>query len=494
MQINHNACLPPALCYYSITIQCTQNICTVWVKLEVESSAVVIRARLITENSTTTCVGNVIARHGCWSFLKGGFLSNLPSNSSRLYFQRNEGNETKIAIDGASLQQFTQEQWAINQDVNINKRRKRAVTLHVSDQYGDSLRGASIKVEQISKDFLFGSAIADTIIGNSPYQKWFTKRFNAAVFENELKWYATEPKPRQLNYTKADKMLQFVQSNQISTRGHNIFWEDPKYTPPWVRNLTDPELKLAVKSRIQSLLQRYKDDFIHWDVNNEMLHFNFYEEKLGSNASLEFFMVAHEIDPLATLFMNEFNVVETCNDVNSSVDGYILRMKELRKSGVWMDGVGLEGHFTVPNLPLMRATIDKLATLDIPIWLTEVDIRNTLSMQAQALYLEQVLREGFSHPAVNGIMLWSAMHVEGCYQMCLTDNEFRNLPTGDVVDKLLEEWQTGLVEGLTNERGSYSFYGFLGEYRITTRYGGRSINSTFSLSPSDETRHVNIQI
>ena len=48
-----------------------------------------------------------------------------------------------------------------------------------------------------------------------------------------------------------------------------------------------------------------------------------------------------------------------------------------------MDGIGLEGHFTIPNSPLMRAILDKLATLGLPIWLTEVDISNTLGQEGQ---------------------------------------------------------------------------------------------------------------
>ncbi|XP_020238003.1 endo-1,4-beta-xylanase 1 isoform X2 [Cajanus cajan] len=372
--------------------------------------------------------------------------------------------------------------------------RKRAVTIHVSDSNGKRLQGASICVEQIAKDFPIGSAIAKTIIGNLLYQNWFVKRFNAAVFENELKWYATEPDEGKVNYTISDRMLQFVRTNNIVARGHNIFWEDPKYTPAWVLNLTGMQLQSAVNSRIHSLMSQYKDEFIHWDVSNEMLHFDFYEQRLGPDATFHFFETAHESDPLATLFMNDYNVVETCSDANSTVDAYISRVRELQRNGIFMDGIGLEGHFTIPNPPLIRAILDKLATLGLPIWLTEVDISKTLDRDAQANYLEEVLREGFSHPYVNGIMLWTAFHPNGCYQMCLTDNNFKNLPAGDIVDKLLEEWQSGRVEGVTDGHGSYSFYGFLGEYRISVNYENRTIKSTFSLSRGEETRHVTITI
>lgn len=88
-------------------------------------------------------------------------------------------------------------------------------------------------------------------------QKWYIKRFNAAVFENELKWYSTEPEQGKHNYTLADQLLEFVRSNRIVAKGHNIFWENPIYNPKWVLNLTNQELKSAVESRIQSLMSRY---------------------------------------------------------------------------------------------------------------------------------------------------------------------------------------------------------------------------------------------
>ena len=74
--------------------------------------------------------------------------------------------------------------------------------------------------------------------------------------------------------------------------------------------------------------------------------------------------------------------LETCSDVNSTIDTYISRMRELKRGGVSMDGIGLEGHFTIPNPPLMRAILDKLTTLGLPIWLIEVGISNTLGQEA----------------------------------------------------------------------------------------------------------------
>lgn len=486
---------PPAtFLLFNLTAADTKYSFSGWVKIEGADSALV-RTTLKTEDATHNCIGTVTARSGCWSFLKGGFVLRSPSPQSTLFLQNSDaGADIKITIASASLQPFTDRQWRLNQDSKIRSARKRAVIIHVSDRFGERLQGAVVTVQQVAKDFPFGSAIASTIIGNSAYQEWFLKRFNAAVFENELKWYATEPEQGKINYTLADQLLQFVHANQLIARGHNIFWEDPVYNPAWVRNLTGYELHSAVEARIQSLMNKYREEFIHWDVSNEMLHFRFYEERLGPNATLHFFETAHQSDPLATLFMNEFNVVETCSDAGSTVDTYIWKLKELERGGVSMDGIGLESHFTTPNPPLMRAILDKLARLGLPIWLTEVDISKTIDMETQAIYLEEVLREGFSHSAVDGMMLWTAIHPNGCYQMCLTHKDFQNLPAGDVVDRLLEEWQTGEIRGETDGQGSYAFFGFLGEYKVSVKHGNTTAVSSFSLSRDDETKHFNIHL
>ncbi|KAL7082830.1 hypothetical protein ACP275_14G126400 [Erythranthe tilingii] len=466
---------------------------SIWIKIK-EPEPALVRASLVTEATTLNCIGTVIAKEGCWSFLKGGFVLSSPSYLSTLYIQNPDGRNISIEIASASLQPFTDQQWRLNQETKINQARKRAVNIHISDKKGIGLKGAGVRVELVSKDFPFGSAIASTILGNSLYQKWFVERFNAAVFENELKWDATEHTQGQLNYTIPDQMVEFVRSNQIIARGHNIFWENPKYIPKWVLNLTGSDLESAVESRIESLMNKYKEEFIHWDVSNEMLHYDFYEKNLGPNATLRFFGSAHRADPLATLFMNEFNVVETCMDADSTVDTYVSRMRELKMGGVSMDGIGLQGHFDVPNSPLMRGVLDKLATLGLPIWLTEVDISNKFNKETQAIYLEEVLREGYSHPAVDGIILWTALRRGGCYQMCLTDGDFNNLPAGETVDNLLKEWDTGILNGQTDEHGSYTFFGFLGEYKVTAKYGNDTFGSTFSLPRGQETKQFNIQM
>ena len=88
-----------------------------------------------------------------------------------------------------------------------------------------------------------------------------------------------------------------------------------------------------------------------------------------------------------------------------------------------------------------------------------------LCVQAQAQYLEQVLRELHAHPKINGIIMWSAWKPGGCYQMCLTDNSFNNLKTGNVVDKLLREWGSSL-KGTADGDGFFEASLSHGDYEL----------------------------
>lgn len=485
----------PAFVLYNMSAATAYSF-SCWVKIDGPESAHVKAKILTVENAASQCVGTAIARNDCWSFLKGGFTLNSTSQTSVLYLQTASPNASTISIRSPSLQPFSPDQWNQHREERIQQIRKRFVNLHVSDGNGSRVVGADVAVHQITRDFPFGSAISKSILGNRPYQDWFNARFNAAVFENELKWYATEPSPGKEEYAAADQLLRFVQSNDVTARGHNIFWEDPRYTPAWVKNLTGPQLRAAVAGRVQSLLSRYKGDFVHWDVSNEMLHFDFYEDRLGGNATADFFSTARRADPLATLFLNDFNVVEACDDLSSSADSYVSRLRQLADdAGVTFEGIGLEGHFAKPNVPYVRAVLDKLGTLRLPVWLTEVDVSAAFDHATQAAYLEDVLREGFAHPAVDGIVLWTAMGANAtCYQMCLTDADFTNLPAGDVVDRLLGEWQTKEVLGATDDRGSFNFSAFYGEYRLSVTYLNRTADATFSLPRSDDTKHINIRL
>ena len=107
-----------------------------------------------------------------------------------------------------------------------------------------------------------------------------------------------------------------------------------------------------------------------------------------------------------------------------------------------------------------------------------------------------MLREGFSHPNVDGIVMWAAWHAKGCYVMCLTDNNFKNLPVGDLVDKLIAEWKTHNKAATTDENGIVELNLPHGEYNFTVTHpsvmGATTMTVDAASSASEHTITVRV--
>lgn len=471
-----------------------------WVQIwGIDNNSEVVKATVATNSKGSggtgfSCAGTVIARAGCWSLLKGGLTLDSSPSSATLYFESADAN-IEIWLDSVSFQPFSPHQWQAHQQANIKKHRKGNFIVHAVNSTGHPLKGAKLFIEQTKGHIPIGCAIANTILNNDVYQKWFLKRFNVATFLNELKWYSTEPRQGQENYKDADAMVSFCKANNIKIRGHNIVWEDPNYVMQWVKKLNAQQLQQAVENRVHSVVGRYRGQVIHWDVSNEMLHFSFFEDRLGPNASANIFQLTQQLDPSTPMFMNDYNTIETCYDMAAIPDAYVRKLRDISRPGL-IEGIGLESHFSKPNIPLVRSVLDKLGSTGLRIWLTEVDINNDVDQTTQAEYLEQVLREGFSHPAVGGIVIWSAWpYPSGCNRMCLIDNNFNNLPPGNTVDKLLEEWKSTGISGFTDDSGTFRFSGFYGEYTVTVNHPPITATTTFKVSrPSEQPQHINLLV
>ncbi|KAL3730246.1 hypothetical protein ACJRO7_027279 [Eucalyptus globulus] len=412
--------------------------------------------------------GSVVAEHGCWSLLKGGIAANSSGPVDLLFESKNTSKE--IWVDNVSLQPFSKKQWRFHQDQSIEKVRKGKVRLQVTYPYSKAgVGGAAVLIKQTKPDFAFGCGMNSHILKSTDYQNWFASRFKFTAFTNEMKWYSTEKKQGQENYTIADAMLKFAQDNKISIRGHTVFWDDPKYQTDWVKALSPKELQEAAERRINSIVSRYAGDVIAWDVVNENLHFSFLEDNLGKNASSIYFSKAYKLDPSARMFVNEFNTIEFGGDVKVSPWNLKKRLEGMLSYPGNEDipaGIGVQGHFGPgqPNLAYMRSSLDILATTGAPIWLTEVSVEPGLN---QAQYLEEVLREAYSHPAVEGIIIFAGPLPAGFSATALTDMNFNSTPAGDVVDKLIKEWKSDDLKARTDEGGFFGTSLLHGEYEIT---------------------------
>ncbi|GKV19999.1 hypothetical protein SLEP1_g30183 [Rubroshorea leprosula] len=373
-----------------------------------------------------------------------------------------------------------------------DKIRKRDVILKFSGVDSCSLFGTFVRVRQTQNAFPIGSCINRTNLDNEDFVDFFVRHFNWAVFGNELKWYWTEPQQGKFNYKDADDMLDFCQKNKIEARGHCIFWEVESTVQQWVRSLNRNALMTAVQNRLTGLLTRYKGKFRHYDVNNEMLHGSFYQDRLDKDIRADMFKNAHQLDPSAILFVNDYHV-EDGSDTRSSPEKYIQQILDLQEKGAPVGGIGIQGHIDSPVGPIVCSALDKLGILGLPIWFTELDVSSN-NEYIRGDDLEVMLREAFAHPAVEGIMLW------GFWELFMSrDNAYLVNAEGDINEAgkrllaLKQEWLTH-CHGYIDEQEQFQFRGFHGTYELEVISVSKRVLKTFVVEKDESPMVLSIDL
>lgn len=284
--------------------------------------------------------------------------------------------------------------------------------------------GADIQVEQLRHDFWFGAALANGAFsrGMSPddrakYLSTFLENFNAAVTENALKWHMMEPRRGQVDYAVVDAILSWSEQREIPLRGHNIFWGIPNRVPEWQKSLGDDELRDVLRARALDVGGRYRGRFAEYDLNNEMIHANYYEQRLGPDITRQMAQWVREADPRAVLFLNDYDIL-----TGNRLADYIAQIRKLLAQGVPIGGIGVQGHLhgeTFDPAALQNA-LDQLAEFKLPIRVTEFNMPGQRSKflrdprlrmtpeeeQAKAKALADYYKICFAHPAVAGILMW----------------------------------------------------------------------------------------
>ncbi|KAL2317882.1 hypothetical protein Fmac_031758 [Flemingia macrophylla] len=426
-----------------------------------------------------------------WHEIGGSFRIEKQPSKVMVYVQ---GPASGVDLMVAGLQIFPVDRHARFRYLKIqtDKIRKRDVILKFSGLDSGSYANTSVQVRQTQNDFPIGSCISRTNIDNEDFVNFMVKHFNWAVFGNELKWYWTEPQQGNLNYKDADDLLSLCQKYKIQTRGHCIFWEVDETVQQWVKSLNNSDLMKAVQNRLNSLLTRYKGKFSHYDVNNEMLHGSFYQDRLGKDIRANMFKTASQLDPSATLFVNDYHVEDGC-DMKSCPEKYIHHILDLQEQGAPVGGIGIQGHIDSPIGPVVCSSLDKLGVLGLPIWFTELDV-SSINEYVRADDLEVMLREAMAHPAVEGIMLW------GFWELFMSRvNSHLVNAEGDINEAgkrflaLKEEWLSH-SRGHVDEQGHYNLRGFHGTYDVQVVTPSKKISKTFVLDKGDSPLVLSIDL
>lgn len=416
-----------------------------------------------------------------WTRVTGSVTLNLAEPVSSVSFYV-EGPPAGVdyLIDDASLVAVDGYDWVAVANAGIDEHRKRDFVVRVTDQDGFPRDDATVSVDQLTRDFRFGSAVNAGELDNPQYTQFFLEHFNMATPENAWKWYATEGFAQGFeNYNNADAFRDFCVANGIKIHGHTILWAVQQFVPNWVQALTGQALQDAVDNRVQSVVTRFDGAVDAWDVNNEMLHGNFYESRLGPGFRPALFQQVAALDPDVPLFVNDYNIF-----TENEIEDYIVQINDLLAAGTPISGIGVQGHYSRVVDPFeLRAQFDRLGSLGIPIRITEYDNILNGTVQQKADSLEAMYRVAFSHPSVEAISLWgfwAGSHWRGA-EAAIVDLDWTINPVGQRLLDLFNEWTTSESGGV-DTAGEFSARAFHGTHLVSaTTPDGMSDDATVSI-------------
>jgi endo-1,4-beta-xylanase len=233
------------------------------------------------------------------------------------------------------------------------------------------------------KYFRVGAAISsDQAVGNeSRALELVAKQFNTITPENLLKWQDVHPQSEQFNFDPADRFVQFGEKNRMFIVGHNLVWHNQ--TPAWVfesksgKSLDRDVLLERMRSHIHSVVGRYKGRINGWDVVNEAIaddgsmRNSKWQQIIGDDYLQMAFRYAHEADPNAELYYNDYN--EWQPQKRRAIKTLV---QNLRSKRIRIDGIGLQGHWGLdyPSATELEAMFNDYGSLGVKLMITELDI------------------------------------------------------------------------------------------------------------------------
>ena len=265
-----------------------------------------------------------------------------------------------------------------------------------------------------AKDFLIGAALDDNVVSGADPQaaSIVEKQFSSITPENVMKWQHIHPEPNKYNFEPADRFVAFGEKNKMFIIGHTLIWQNQ--IPAWAfrddnDNLLGRDAMLArMKDHIFTVMGRYKGRVNGWDVVNEALSDagpvskTKWVETIGPDFVAKAFEYAHEADPNAELYYNDFSL-----ERRGKREACVRLVKDLKSKGLRIDGVGIQGHWAMdnPSREDLEQFINAFAELGVKVMFTELDI-DVLPMAVKYtgadINVRVELREGLN-PYVNGL-------------------------------------------------------------------------------------------
>jgi GH35 family endo-1,4-beta-xylanase len=260
-------------------------------------------------------------------------------------------------------------------------------------------------------------------------------------------------------------------------------------------------LRQTLEARGRDVGRHYRGRFAEYDLNNEMIHGNYFADRLGKRITLDMAKWIHAEDPDAKLWLNDYDIL-----TGRRLNDYVAHIRELIEMGVPVAGIGVQGHLHAETFDrnALRRSLVTLEKFNLPIRVTEFNIPGQRSdfhenrsremtaaeEEAKAGALVDYYRICFASPAVTGILMWGFW--EGANWIpasSLYKRDWTPTPAAEAYrDLVYGEWWTRW-EGKADANGRCEVPAFFGTHRVTTG----NLGAILDLKKSEGTVTVNMR-
>ena len=431
------------------------------------------------------------------------------------------------------LELFEEQKEFLNEKITygIEHYRKGDATLTLTDENGNPISHAQVKIKQKTHEFKFGANLfmideLESDEKNEAYKKYFAEVFNMATLP--FYWDPLEPERGQTRYAKdspkiyrrpaPDLCIEFCEKHGIEPREHALAYE--AFFPKWLYDADVDEIKRELERRYAEIAERYADKIPTMEVTNEMEWMNgktrFYDEP----DFVEWcFRLAEKYFPKNELAINEHTGL-CWEDRCRTTDKYYSYIEAALLKSVRIDAIGMQYHLfnraedeyrrtrTTLNPKSLYRHMDLYARFGKPLQITEVTVPayswNAEDEELQAEIIEKLFSIWFSHPSTEQIIYWNLVDGYAHFwdpdpekikasqgNMALGENYYHGgllrfdlspKPAYNKIRELVKErWHTEET-AVTNENGTAAFRGFYGNYEIEITANGKTVTKEITLS------------
>ncbi len=236
-----------------------------------------------------------------------------------------------------------------------------------------------------ANDFLIGAALGRPVVSGADARSaaLAARQFSTLTPENDMKWKFVHPQPDRYDFRATDAYVAFGRAHRMVVIGHTLVWHSQ--TPGWVfqdehgQPATRELLLQRMRDHIQTVVGRYQGKIKGWDVVNEALadggpeslRDSPWRRILGADFIEQAFRFAHQADPKAELYYNDYGLENPHKRRNA-----VALLRGLIQRGVPIHGVGIQGHFGLihPAISEIEQTLKEFEELGLKVMVTELDV------------------------------------------------------------------------------------------------------------------------